>query len=173
VRHVVASFCWALTWANAPVPAGTAYLRPAFQRWVNLHQTPSPGAGSPAQGRQMNILAGCPSCPSAGTLEPALSPSRRGFASFSWPLTWVYGLLPAETALCPVLFGRLSKRYDWITTVTMEPRSLPYHAPLCPASYRVELRFGKTCFVRRRDWCLSASAPAMAGIRRSLTTSAL
>src|SRR5271169_3274640 len=51
-----------------------------------------------------------------------------------------------------------------------ESTLLPYHQPLCPTSYPVELRFGKTCFVRQRDWCLYASPPAVAGNDRSFTT---
>jgi len=58
-----ASFRWTLTRANQPVPAGTADLSPAFQRWVRGQPTPSPGAGLPAQGRQMNIYGCRPSQP--------------------------------------------------------------------------------------------------------------
>jgi len=40
--------------------------------------------------------------------------------------------------------------------------TLPYHAPLCPASYPSGLRFGKRCLARQRDWCLLAWPPAAA-----------
>src|SRR5271166_3129360 len=54
-----------------------------------------------------------------------------------------------------------------ISLLTRDGAPLPYHPPLCPTSYRVELYFGKTFFVRQRG-LVSLGLAARLGGHRSL-----
>ena len=67
-----------------------------------------------------------------------------------------------EIANSQVIRGSATQAPRRVLALTWEYATLPYHAPLCRASYPVEGQFGKRCSVRQRDWCLLACPPAVA-----------